>query len=330
MELQDLKRWHWMLIGLLAGTMWASTQLFYGFLPDGRTIAGTFERVLTATEKSPAYIDFFETGVVYLSEIQIHPPIMDESPSEKTPTEKNQPAPQIQWVTGNMWNRRFAKNPQWMSHAFRYKASIPFAVTNQKFDFVTTDFTPNRQLKKVAGYSNPPTKSYPTLQAYFDELNRKYGSGAIKYRYIWWESRTAVMTVYPLGGLLLIGGVWPTIISLMVGAGLGGKPKPETFDLSRYQPGKTTEKPKAHQVTDQDRKRLDAINEELEKNLQPDGSRIPVTATTPTESVIRKLEGEPADASKPADQKPGAVKTFGATRTDFYPTEIHPDEKKVL
>ena len=31
MDLENFKRWHWMLIGLLVGILWAGVRLFYGY-----------------------------------------------------------------------------------------------------------------------------------------------------------------------------------------------------------------------------------------------------------------------------------------------------------
>ena len=321
MDLQDLKRWHWMVIGLLAGTLWAMTQLFYGFLPDGETVGGTFEMMLMTTREAPAFVDFSN---VYVTDLQIHPPIADDGPVVNGSTSSGK----IQWVTGTMVSRGFRRDTrEWRTRSFRYKAAVPFVPT-KRFDFIINDWVPNGRLKKVPGYLKPTATDYPSIRNYFDELNRKYGSASMKYRYIWWQSRLAVMTLYPLGGLLLIGGVWPTIIALMVGAGLGAKAKPETFDLSRYESGKTVDATKGVLVTEQDRQRLAEMNEELEKNLQVNAKPTGTVSASPTAPAIRKLEGDSTDVSKSSEQKPQAAKAFGASRTDFYPTEIHPDEKK--
>ena len=321
MDLQDLKRWHWMVIGLLAGTLWAMTQLFYGFLPDGETVGGTFEMMLMTTREAPAFVDFSN---VYVTDLQIHPPIADDGPAMNASAASGK----IQWVTGTRVSRGFRRDTrEWRTRSFRYKAAVPFVPT-KRFDFIINDWVPNGRLKKVPGYLKPTATDYPSIRNYFDELNRKYGSASMKYRYIWWQSRLAVMTLYPLGGLLLIGGVWPTVIALMVGAGLGAKAKPETFDLSRYKSGKTVDVTKGVLVTEQDRQRLAAMNEELEKNLQSDAGPPAAVSVPSSATPIRKLDGESAGESKQPDQKSTPSKAFGASRTDFYPTEIHPDEKK--
>jgi len=321
MDLQDLKRWHWMVIGLLAGILWAMSQLFYGFLPDGETVGGTFEMMLMTTRDAPAFVDFSN---VYVTDVQIHPPVTDDGPAANASATRGS----IQWVTGTMVSRGFRRETrEWRTRSFRYKAAVPFAPTD-RFNFIANDWVPNGRLKKVPGYVKPTATEYPSIRYYFDELNRKYGSASMPYRYIWWQSRLAVMTLYPLGGLLLIGGIWPTVIALMVGAGLGAKAKPETFDLSRYKNGTTADATKGVLVTEQDRERLAAMNAELEKNLQVNAKPTGTVSASPTAPAIRKLEGESTDVSKLSEQKPQAAKAFGASRTDFYPTEIHPDEKK--
>ena len=327
MDLQDLKRWHWMAIGLLVGSLWAATQLFYGINPDGETTAGTFEMVVMTTPKAPAFVDRFDNGNVYVTALQIHPPTIDDGPAENA----KEPAAsrQIQWVTGNIARRRFKQDArEWQTRTFRYKATMPF-VPNPKFDYVAQDWVPYGSFKKFKGYEKPTEKNYSSIRAYFDELNRKYGSGSMLYRYAWWESRWAVMTIYPIGGLLLIGGVWPVIISLLAGAGFGSTKKEESAGLSQYKGSRPAEISKPDQVTEKDRERLAAMNAELEKNLQNSASATTPKAGVMVDAAVRKLEGGSVEeAKKDIEDKAARAKAFGAGRTDFYPTEIHPEQKK--
>src|SRR5207237_890076 len=112
-------------------------------------------------------------------------------------------------------------------------------ISKPLYDYVSNDgvyqwFLSYRLPKPVAGYIKPvqaaaavaaPNRTYPTIKDYFDALNRKYGSGTVKYRYCWWERPGAMLAIYPAAGLVLIGGVWPTVLGLLIGAGLGPKRK---------------------------------------------------------------------------------------------------------
>src|SRR5665213_75594 len=57
----------------------------------------------------------------------------------------------------------------------------------------------------------------------------------IGYRYAWWMGRGAILTIGAVGGLVVIGGIWPTVLSLLTGAGFGRLPREkEVYDLSRF------------------------------------------------------------------------------------------------
>jgi hypothetical protein len=69
-------------------------------------------------------------------------------------------------------------------------------------------------------------------------------------------------------------------------------------------------------VTDDDRQQLEAIEAELESQLDPTPAPAPAGKSSPT--PIRQLETSPlAPAATTAD----AVREFGAKPDDYYPTE---------
>ena len=74
--------------------------------------------------------------------------------------------------------------------------------------------------------------------------------------------------------------------------------------------------------------RLAAINAELEKNLQGSAEVAVTKGGVMAENAVRKLDGGAAEETKEAEDKAARAKAFGAGRTDFYPTEIHPEQKK--
>jgi hypothetical protein len=340
MDLQDLKRWHWMLIGLLAGGLWAWSQLSFGPQVEGKTFDG-FEHDLLATKESPS-IRGWDEGNVCIIDICVHPPVTDETPDAKTvPATRRTVTPKIQWVTGVVYHDRAIRDPNnwWLvkGHAisstpFVFKAPAPYQPMDPWDDFVATKLPFSskpfyRLPSTVKGYVKPATKSYPSITDYFDELNRKFGPGTVKYRYNWWESRWAVMTIYPLGGLLLIGGVWPTVLGLMVGAGFGSKRKQEEYGLSRYKGTSAPAAPKGPLVTDKDREQLAAMSAELEKNLQATATSAAPQAIAENAPAVAKLEAGTLEVTKkPQEAMP--AKSFGADRGDYYPTEIHTKPKE--
>ena len=61
----------------------------------------------------------------------------------------------------------------------------------------------------------------------------------VTYQFAWWEVPKYQYAIWTAGCLVVIGGIWPTIINLLIGAGLGPKKKEEDYDLNRFGRGKT-------------------------------------------------------------------------------------------
>jgi hypothetical protein len=338
MDLQDLKRWHWALIGLLAGALWAGSRLFYGVeLPNDDT-AGSLQQdfcwFLAATEKVPAMVRD-EASYVYLSDLQVHPVMPDTTPEGRAAAARAGGKPsRVQWVTGNRQRRRFRqlKDPS-TAEPFRYKATLPFT-PEAVYDLVQNDWSnvmPGGP-KPLKGYTKPGSRSYATILDYFKEINRKYGGGTVAYRYCWWEETRFTAAIYPLAGIVLIGGFWPTLLNFLVGIGLGRKKKAaaaDEYDVGHF---KGTSKAiglaraKAG-MTERDEQQLAAMTAELEKDLAasatlhaPSGGDGAAAAAAP---AARELTGGPIKPQPQSTTTDAPAKTYGADTTDYYPTEIH-------
>jgi hypothetical protein len=338
MDLQDLKRWHWALIGLLAGALWAGSRLFYGVeLPNDDTASTqqhNFTRFLAGSEKAPAIV-FDEASNVYLSDLQVHPATPDTTPQGRAAAARaGGKPPMVQWVTGDERRRRFRQlKADWTAEPFRFKATLPFT-PDAVYDLVRNDW--NNVMpggpKPLKGYAKPTTQSYATLLDYFKEIDKKYGRGALAYRYCWWEARGVTAAVYPIAGVVLIGGVWPTLLNFLVGIGLGRKKKAaaeDEYDMDRFKgASKPTTSGRAKPgMTERDEQQLAAMTAELEKDLaasgvlhaSSDGNR----AAVPAAPAVRELTGGPTKPQPPSAATPAPDKTYGADTTDYYPTEIH-------
>ena len=84
-----------------------------------------------------------------------------------------------------------------------------------------------------------------------------------------------MVAIWGGGAVLLIGGVWPTLLSVMIGAGLG-RPKSEKkddYDLDRFSRSAPEEaaKPSARTVSADDQEKLRKLRETLERNLAAAG-----------------------------------------------------------
>jgi hypothetical protein len=338
MDLQDLNRWHWALIGLLAGALWAGSRLFYGVeLPhddSASTQQRNFLRFLTGSEKTPAIV-FDEQSNIFLSDLEVHPAMPDTTPQGRAAARNSaEQAGMVQWVTGNLRRRRFRqlKEP-WSAEPFRYKATLPFT-PDRIYDLVQNDW--NNVMpggpKPVTGYSKPTSKSYATLLDYFKEIDKKYGRGALGYRYCWWEARGFTAAIYPLAGLVLIGGVWPTLLNFLVGIGLGRKKKAaaeDAYDVGRFKGTSKAAAPARAKagMTERDEQQLAAMTAELEKDLAASGALHPASdgngAAAAAAAPVRELTGEAVKPQTPASITTAPAKSYGADTTDYYPTEIH-------
>jgi hypothetical protein len=77
-------------------------------------------------------------------------------------------------------------------------------------------------------------------------------------------------------------------------------------------------------MSERDERQLAAVTAELEKGLTPSGERREAGETpAAVETGVRELSGGAQAVETKTAEKATQVKTFGADRTDFYPTEIH-------
>lgn len=177
-----------------------------------------------------------------------------------------------------------------------------------------------------------------TIDTYLTELAKQ--SPDVDFHYGWWlESRNAMMLGAAVG-IALVGGLWPTLLNVMIGAGFGRKPDPnepktkkQKFDWgSLLRKSKSAPKPAspAAHVTVGDQQHLREVADAYERTLGGSaGSAGTATATaemTHTEAPVRKLEGGPVEAAKPI-AKPEDDDEI-EVKGEYYPVLIHHHKKK--
>jgi hypothetical protein len=100
------------------------------------------------------------------------------------------------------------------------------------------------------------------------------GSVGLHYRYAWeYESRWNTL-LWAVGGMLLIGGVWPSFLNALVTVGLGKPPKVKDENaayLDSFASGAEA-KTGVKVVAESEHTRLDELNAALEKGLAPSGT----------------------------------------------------------
>jgi len=184
---------------------------------------------------------------------------------------------------------------------------------------------------KLAGGAAAPSKTF-TIRDYIDQLRKGHPEAA--YQFAWWYLPWAIILLWGGGALLLIGGVWPVVVNVMIGAGLGrNKEKEPEYDLDRFKGGaETATAPSGRAApTAADHKQLKELEESLQRNIaasaaRGDHSTTVAASATPT-APVRKLDGGPVELTAEQRREQEAREYKG----EFYPVAKpagHPEESK--
>ncbi len=194
----------------------------------------------------------------------------------------------------------------------------------------TTDARQTLEFSRQGG-STIPIREIRLLDSKYTVLDYLNEAGAdgkpVPYRLGWWTRPNALLGLWAVGAVVVVGGLWPMLLNLLVGAGFG-RPhveKPQ-YDLDRFKGGETECKPQPAKVTAEDQAEM----AELEKRLIADLSENPVSpAQQPSVPVVTSPR---VMASAPSESVPAPV---GATedessrsyKGEFYPVVRPPSEK---
>jgi hypothetical protein len=293
MDITDIKRWQWAVLGIIAGLalgyVWSSGEP----VGAGRKVSQLdFERDLT--RKDP------KSGEPVLQKIVVHPQTTDYH------GKKVQPVTFLRQMRGakdgkvyKVWAQLIAPVPYKPQSGPRGTGA-----TGKSADaFAVADY-----LKNVAQQNN-----------------------AVRFRYGWESVRPVAMTAWTVGALVVVGGLWPTLLNVLVGAGLGGqreKKKKEDY-FARFSHAPDPAKAARPAVSDAERDRLAAMNARIEEQLKAAGVLTdPSDREDPEGKIlapVRKLEGgelQPvAPMRKPEDDDEIEVKG------EYYPVLIHHHKK---
>jgi hypothetical protein len=144
------------------------------------------------------------------------------------------------------------------------------------------------------------------------------GGARPAYRYAWAEQPMLAGAIWTLGSMALIGGVWPTLLGFLVGAGFG--PVNEDTGLRNLRGVRATDNGLKKATA-----RLDEILESIAEYQAELGLSDAGTEPLPDEAAvqalppaIRELSAGPLEqtAAPPAEGE----KDFGG---EFYPTVVH-------
>jgi hypothetical protein len=189
------------------------------------------------------------------------------------------------------------------------------------------------ELRPVAYMADAPYKagawrggdeSYPTVVNYLESV--KAQNSNLSYKVAWWRQPWAVYLLWTGASVLLIGGVWPVLVSVMVGAGFGLKREEQgpEYDLERFKAEQDAKGVK-HEPTPAEIAHLRELEDELERKLAAQRAGMPIPEDEPVAAqaaAVKKLDGGPlevANTDKPAEDHD--------YKGEFYPVDRHAKRK---
>ena len=283
MRIEDLKRWHWIVIGLVVGLVLAYASVWAGknAPPRARDSIGAWEfqenlhGPTVAGNPRVRDITYYRRGNAYVVNLEVL---------------KNRDDTTWVYQPRELYTRTTPFQPV-----------IPPEGVPPGFFFRRTG---NRPLK-------PPTPKY-TIADYLQDVAKH--NPKVTPRHAWWKESKATMAWWTLGGVVLIGGVWPTVVNLLIGAGFGRRKKEEPeYDLDRFKSEPEAAKGASGPSAEDEakvRSHLEELEQEVEANLSGAGASADAGAgATPATGGVRTLTGGPleletaAGPDKPRDYK---------------------------
>jgi hypothetical protein len=145
---------------------------------------------------------------------------------------------------------------------------------------------------------------------FLDSLGKTAG---VQYRYAWWGWATTPLAKWVFFSLVLLGGVWPTIINLLTFGSLTRPREEKGVSLLHVKPPPPKPAPTRVAVG-----HLAELEHELEESL---AGRSPDENTALEATAPKQLSAGPLESvTVPAAQDD---REYGAEKDDFYPTERH-------
>lgn len=301
MGIDELKRWHWMVIGLLLGAIFGGSRVAFrepNMSGPRSYVRDQFEEVLWRN--------------VDVRNLVLHPPINGQ-----------------EWVTGELFRRDTANNGPRMQRV-RKNATQPAQEWPGKWVSFPLLASDEKLSSAPPSAANKEYKTNVTAREYLASLQKDFPGGAQKltYKFAWWEVPKAMLSIYTAAGFVLIGVIWPTIINLLTGAGFGRATKDvNDYDLSRFKSGGQKAATATKNDTSAQDQRLADLNAKLEADVAGMimGSNISDVQREDEEEAqaIRQLETQRLEVEAKAQAEKQAQEYKG----EFYPV-AKPGAKK--
>jgi hypothetical protein len=144
------------------------------------------------------------------------------------------------------------------------------------------------------------------------------GVQGVSYTYAWWRDPRWGIAFWTVGSLLLIGGIWPTVINLLVFGSLFRPAEEKGIDLSKVS---AQLQQQGGQVSGADLAAVEKMGGELEAELAAEAGPAAPPQTADGPAPVKALTATQLEVEAAEQDREG--KAFGQDRDDFYPTERH-------
>ncbi len=174
-----------------------------------------------------------------------------------------------------------------------------------------------------------------TLQQYLGSVQKELDV-PVSYQSAWWMIPRNAMMLGALGGVAVIGGLWPTLLGVMIGAGIGPKkrePKLKDRKLPRLSWFKRADAPRPMAATvgagAGGTSQVQNVADAYEQNLAAGAvARTGAGAATDPHNVdvaVKRLEGGPVESAAGIKQDDDEIEV---KNKEFYPVIIHHHKHK--
>lgn len=274
MRVSALKRWHWILIALAVGLLGGSIRQS---TVDFEDRLDSYGKLMTQRQFEEALVGKIE-GLRQFKDITVYPyELRSHNGTRRL----------VHIVAGRYWDGEVkVVNGQGRAHfdPYCYLAAVPYHPLDGGKQGTVLDYL--NQLRKTSG---------------------------VQYRYAWWGWATTPLMKWVFFSLVLIGGVWPTIINLLTFGRLTRPREEKGISLLHVKspPAKPAPAPVAMS-------HLAELEHELEEKLAGGAAE---DEQPPEAPAPKELSGGPLEpVTIPAVQDD---REYGADKDDFYPTERH-------
>jgi hypothetical protein len=283
MQIRDVRRWHWMLIGLILGAGLAQVR------SGGAANLRSCERIISGYAEFESALVSQQQGVRRFTNLVVYPARLSDGSGRSR---------SVHIVAGDYSDGKLEMIDGDLCAKWRYGCFIAES--------------PFRHRGKDGTAS-----SHPTVMGYLGGL----ASQGVSYTYAWWAGPKWCFALWMAGSFALIGIVLPSIINLFAFGSIFRPKVAKGTDLSKVKATRNADERKP-QVTDADLKQVENLSEKAEEELLTEvlpsiaGTPCPSPPTPIRQLTARELEVE-------AEEKARLEKEFGKDEDDFYPTERH-------